>query len=74
MEDDRGFISEQHAVDLVRNPIAETQASLSIEEAVWGKIARSVEFTCSLCKNLTRSAAILRELARIYITERPASQ
>ncbi|GJE87751.1 SGT1-domain-containing protein [Phanerochaete sordida] len=39
MEDNSGFITEQHAVELVRNPVAETQVSASIEQAAWQRIA-----------------------------------
>ena len=39
MQDDSGYISEQHAVELIRNPLAETRASSEIESAVWHRIS-----------------------------------
>ncbi|KIP11448.1 hypothetical protein PHLGIDRAFT_63844 [Phlebiopsis gigantea 11061_1 CR5-6] len=39
VQDDSGFISEQHAVELVRKSAAETRASAKIENAVWKRIA-----------------------------------
>ena len=39
VQDDSGFISEQHAVELVRNSAFETRASAKIENAVWQRIA-----------------------------------
>ena len=39
MDDDSEYITEQHAVELIRNPVAETHVSTEVEEAVWRRIA-----------------------------------
>ena len=39
IEDDSKYITEQHAVDVLRNPSADTEASPEVEKAVWRRIA-----------------------------------